>query len=65
MSIKSGVLTLKTTLGFTYTLDYKGDTDNWAILEQGIRFESIEEALAWIASHEDALEANHKEMYQD
>jgi hypothetical protein len=65
MSIKSGVLTLKTTLGFTYTLDYKQDTSSWAILEQGIRFESIEEALEWINSHEDALEANHNQMYQD
>ena len=65
MSIKSGVLTLKTDLGFTYTLDYKQDTSSWAILEQGIRFESIEEALEWINSHEDALEANHNQMYQD
>jgi hypothetical protein len=65
MTIKSGVSTIKTTLGFTYTLDYKQDTSSWAILEQGIRFESIEEALEWIASHEDALEANHNQMYQD
>ena len=65
MTIKSGVSTIKTTLGFTYTLDYKQDTSSWAILEQGIRFESIEEALKWIASHEDALEANHNQMYQD
>ena len=65
MSIKSGVSTIKTTLGFTYTLDYKQDTSSWAILEQGIRFESIEEALEWINHHEDALEANHNQMYQD
>jgi hypothetical protein len=65
MAIKSSVMTLNTTLGFTYTLDYKQDTSSWAILEQGIRFESIEEALEWINSHEDALEANHNQMYQD
>lgn len=65
MSIKSGVLTIKTTIGFTYTLDYKQDTSSWSILEQGIHFDSIGEALAWINTHEDSLEAYHNSINQD
>lgn len=65
MSIKSGVLTLKTNIGFTYTIDHKGDTNTWAILEQGIRFESLQDALDWIELHEKDLVANHQAMYQD
>lgn len=65
MTIKSGVLTIKTNIGFTYTIDYKQDTSSWAVLEQGIRFESLQEALDWIESHEKALVANHEAMYQD
>ena len=65
MTIKSGVLTIKTSIGFTYTLDYKQDTSSWSVLEHGIRFESIEEALAWINTHEDSLEAYHNSINQD
>lgn len=65
MSIKSGLLTLKTDLGFTYTLDYKGDTDSWAVLEQGIRFSSLDNALNWVKTHEQLLVQNHNAMYQD
>jgi hypothetical protein len=65
MTIKSGVLTIKTNIGFTYTIDYKQDTSSWAVLEQGIRFESLQEALDWIESHEKALVANHEAMSID
>ena len=65
MTIKSGVLTIKTNIGFTYTLDYKQDTSSWAVLEHGVSFESIEEALAWINTHEDSLEAYHNSINQE
>ncbi len=65
MAIKSAVMTIKTTLGFTYNLDFKDDTSSWAILEQGIRFELLADALDWIESHELALVQNHQAMYQD
>lgn len=65
MTIKSGVLTIKTGLNFVYTLDFKQDTSSWAILEQGVRFESLDDALAWIESHELALVHNHNAMYPE
>jgi hypothetical protein len=65
MAIKSAVMTIKTTLGFTYTLDFKQGTSSWAILEQGIRFESLDDALSWVESHELAIVQNHNEMYPE
>lgn len=65
MNIKSGLVSIKSDLGFTYTMDYKSDNNTWAMLEHGIHFDNVQEALDWVRLYEAALIEHHEAMYQD